>query len=906
MNPNFADKVQSTPYDPLKINADDINSLKYSVISKIDRDELDAEIAARKAADITLQNQIDGKLTSKATVNSVNDEANQRQLADNTLQNNINAKASTIDLQNEVTERKDSFAKLSSTFNNTVDKEALTNEALLRLSADTLLQTNINAKVSQTAFNTEVNLRIAGDYNIQTALNNFSTGIGSASPTDVPLSNIKTYNVSTAGTYTNFGGIVVTTGDTTSGLVQLTQTGSGSTWSKVITPIALGNYALKSYVNTTIDQVNTVTKDGINKIDKSQLIAGSYYQNFDGSIGTGSAYKRYPLLELKTGTTYTLSGVKSDILGGLYNAAGIRQNKLVEYTANTFTTTITFTTGSLNNYLGINPSSVENTAPNSIDNTVMLVEGTSTTYTPFIGKYVVKGSSIELPIPGVATSGDLSILSGKTVTNTASLDLLVDTYNVFNGSAFKNLGTNYVLNAVGDYVEFTSSLTGTAPVNGLGLMGTAKSSNNFTNIVGYFSSTQFAIRQNSGAYILWNIAGSATGFKKYKIEVVAGGWQLSIDGVPVSTQAKTDTLTINSVGNAYFNTNFIGKLKNLIIHTATQDYSNTDFSIGSTGVTIAVEKKFDNSLLGQSLENIYVSYNPTGYTPSDGNGVSGQGSFMVYVKYNKSSLFYAGYQVAHVLDISGMRADLWRIIKCDQFKYVDGAMVSQNLNLLTLGESECVFQENGKSDASGGFHGDELLSSVYFYINGVRLTSSDLSTTFLMKGCSTFSYEQVSQIIETDNATVTPSCGHKKVTTFKDGGYTTKNTLTWIRTPLVSIWYSGILCTANAWTGTYYSESLNYINQDTTTGFVAKVNEIGSKEMYSYNPTNKLSCYVTSTITKAKSGSVDNAKAYDDAGYLTVYETSSRTKYYRQLRNVTPAVGEVWESFQVVKAGMNS
>lgn len=77
-----------------------------------------------------------------------------------------------------------------------------------------------------------------------------------ALPTDSPASNIKIVNVSTAGTYTNFSGIVVTSGDLSSGLVQLRF--EAGVWKKVITPINLAQYTPKpdfQQVTSTISEV---------------------------------------------------------------------------------------------------------------------------------------------------------------------------------------------------------------------------------------------------------------------------------------------------------------------------------------------------------------------------------------------------------------------------------------------------------------------------------------------------------------------------------------------------------------------------------------------------------------------------------------------------------------------------
>lgn len=85
-----------------------------------------------------------------------------------------------------------------------------------------------------------------------------NTGTANAAPGDTPSSSYKTYNVATAGTYTNFGGLVVSSGDLSSGLVQLRL--NGSTWSKVIIPISLTAYAQKVDAILKADAINTDRK----------------------------------------------------------------------------------------------------------------------------------------------------------------------------------------------------------------------------------------------------------------------------------------------------------------------------------------------------------------------------------------------------------------------------------------------------------------------------------------------------------------------------------------------------------------------------------------------------------------------------------------------------------------------
>lgn len=634
-------------------------------------------------------------------------------------------------------------------------------------------------------------------------------------------------------------------------------------------------------INTDI---NLMSQKTAQLLDKSTFIAGSSYTNSTGAIAVNPNWKRTPFIELAINTQYTVSGVRATFLGGLYNSSGVRITKLNEPTG-VFLTEITFTTGTDNNFLGLNISDSENTNPNGYDNTALLRLGTSKVYVPF-GREIL-GSKVVGDIQGV----NLPALKLQSDNNTSGLDALLGEkfiYYQFNGTnSSVNLGTSYTLNAIGDFIEFEGWADATAilPNNGLGLFGKTPSA--LRNLFGFYSDTQIGLRENIlSTYILWTIPGGTKINHKYKLEVVAGGWRLTVDDVVISTQTKTNLLEINNIGSNYAEYFFKGNLVNAQINTATNDVTITNFSTIGTNVVQVIE----DTATAPVLEDVYLDYNPT--------GLLSQPAFIVYVRMGENSLYFTGYQVAK--EVSQTRQSLYRIMKADLFKYVSGGMVSQSKVILTIGDSECVFQESTKTDATGSAHGDEIATTTYFYLDGVRLTTTELATAFTLKSGYEFSYEQVSTIYETDNVVDNPRCSHRKITTFGDSGYKTENSLTWLSVPNpIAIWYSGIVCVALATSGFYHPETLNYY---TAGALGAKVNETGIRTMFFENPTNKLSTFVESVITKVKSGSTDNTKLYNDNALTVVFDDgSTRTKYYREVLNVTPAIGDIWESWCKVK-----
>ncbi len=85
------------------------------------------------------------------------------------------------------------------------------------------------------------------------SIDEIKSGVKNAILTDSPIASIDTYQFSQAGTATNFGGIVITTGDLAGGIVQIRRQITGS-WIKVIIPIDLD-------INRRLSISNVVCKD---------------------------------------------------------------------------------------------------------------------------------------------------------------------------------------------------------------------------------------------------------------------------------------------------------------------------------------------------------------------------------------------------------------------------------------------------------------------------------------------------------------------------------------------------------------------------------------------------------------------------------------------------------------------
>ena len=282
------------------------------------------------------------------------------------------------------------------------------------------------------------------------------------------------------------------------------------------------------------------------------------------------------------------------------------------------------------------------------------------------------------------------------------------------------------------------------------------------------------------------------------------------------------------------------------------------------------------------FSNVFYSVNTTGY--------SGRLLIYVYVKYSVLSKYYIRYMVANDYDVSA-RKDLYRIVGADLYKFDGTNMISQNKPLLTNGESEFVFHQPGKTDFTGGFHGDEKQTDIKFFVNGLVLgISSNISLT----SANEFSYIQKSDMYETDNVIDTIIATHHKRTIFSLGGYKTENRLIGVATSiLLDITYFGIACITREQSEVFYDENYNYITANSDNA--EKLNDTGAREVDYYSATNKLGAKVYSEITKPAT--------YDADAVMVVWDSSANNyrKYYRRTINKTLTAGTIWEGSCTVK-----
>ncbi|WP_313265083.1 hypothetical protein [Sphingobacterium sp.] len=262
--------------------------------------------------------------------------------------------------------------------------------------------------------------------------------------------------------------------------------------------------------------------------------------------------------------------------------------------------------------------------------------------------------------------------------------------------------------------------------------------------------------------------------------------------------------------------------------------------------------------------------------------------FLVYSKISGNE--YVGYEIANEVNMSdAVYVNYWRVIRATKYIYTGGRLETTNTIILAGGENECVFKQNSnKDDFTGGYHGDELYIEASFFPNGVKLTN--LTVDVPLTPCNSFYYTVYSSMHETSEGGVfIPGhpiiAYHDKMTGFDNGGYWTKNKLTWNFSGLITLWYQ-LSCTGKSLASHTSLDEYAKSFADTTldTGVSSEI--IGASKMIGYGPKN--SVIVDSWF---KGIGLDNS-----LGRLFYNSRAVDTKYYRKTPPKNVSVGDIWQS----------
>lgn len=185
--------------------------------------------------------------------------------------------------------------------------------------------------VSHRQMNTELIDKLEENENaiedVTVRLDSVEAGELNANPSSTPTSGIDTYNANVAGTYTNFGGLVVTSDDLEEGKVQLRRT--DGVWSKVIIP--------NPQLNTGIFDPESTNKAETGKSISDYMLVndGLVYDNvMPGTYGDSQEYANVAGA-WTTGIVPATEGASFRVLCSVYTAIVVKyyngaNNKILE------------------------------------------------------------------------------------------------------------------------------------------------------------------------------------------------------------------------------------------------------------------------------------------------------------------------------------------------------------------------------------------------------------------------------------------------------------------------------------------------------------------------------------------------------------------------------------------------
>ena len=264
--------------------------------------------------------------------------------------------------------------------------------------------------------------------------------------------------------------------------------------------------------------------------------------------------------------------------------------------------------------------------------------------------------------------------------------------------------------------------------------------------------------------------------------------------------------------------------------------------------------------------------------------------FYIYTQVKNN--LYVGFEVKRETDMSdAVYQDYYRIVQALFYTRSDSGMTATGKTALGVGESEFVFkQDSTKTDFTGGYHGDEVLTDVKFLADGVAVaTTANIGLT----ACRQFEYVEKSTMHETANSSGFIAghpviAYHTKHTIFKSQGYKTKNYLKFNYNGTLSTLYHGIACIHKDVATTVFNDA-DFTDQTMNGSTNMYFNAVGARLYKSRNDTNKLAAEASATQVK---------NAADDAtSTLFVHDRTADSKYYRQSPSRTVAVGELHESY---------
>jgi hypothetical protein len=697
--------------------------------------------------------------------------------------------------------------------------------------------------------------------------------LGAITPTSTPSQTDNAYWLATQnGTYTNHGGVVV--GTNSFAIISV----KAGVYSISQTALDLTSYQKKSDIATTVlasNTTNSVTGNAVlNTIeDKIQSFANPTnniinYRNFESGIYinnngviTKTASNNWICIKLNgdfvSGTNYFLQGY-SEAIGSsneIVIFADANNNFISSVLKSAFTGGFAIPNSSVKNiYIRIaNVTNIGLTPTvNAFTSTMQLKKGTAST------SFEQYGYKLTLPTPSAEIiSKDYT----KYSSDGGVLDLFEQistlSYNILNPLTFE--GKLYVINGSNKVVSSLSSNWASvklqvSPSTQYFLQGFSSMSA-ATKIVIFGTSTDDFI--SSVDYSVFS--GGFTTPSNCTYVYLALANVVGVGDNPTTNAAiQNIQLTAGILSRPFIK---YGK------YTITEQDSNPNYFVQLTPITAT----YSGTLINTSVAKIYEKLSGNYYAKHT----------LVYQRLDYSD-FVSG-------DFSGGK--VVRYAGCVLSTYdPNNSTFADSTTFITTLESEFVLNTGYWS---GGYHGNEDFTNVFFMINERPYNSNGQMDfpALPLTACNSFSYIMSSKLkLHSDKSEL---CERLKIVDFVNGGYKVRTKLKGLQSS-TALLYSGICCVAKHFDKIISDKGYSYNATGSDTYLINGDNMV--RELI-YSSTS-YSLKISSTIIQDENN--------DKLGSVLLWDRANDTKYYRRLSSYPITIGGTLEFEQTVSIGKTS
>lgn len=266
-------------------------------------------------------------------------------------------------------------------------------------------------------------------------------------------------------------------------------------------------------------------------------------------------------------------------------------------------------------------------------------------------------------------------------------------------------------------------------------------------------------------------------------------------------------------------------------------------------------------------------------------GTQSNSYYLAFVQDTTHRDIYYGFQIGMEKDTSQLGySNQYRLKGANLYRFNGYNMIKTDSRALTDGENEFVYRKANTLDFTGGYHGDEQMLNINFYINNDSLLT--LKKSFKLLPCKNFKYVQKSTL----HATASPDsiidknhaveAIHYKTTIFNNSGYTTTNKIEWLQNLEINTIYGSLSCISRDFGGYGVSKSI-----DTVTFNTDGLYKLHSKDdcILLWNAANSNYAVIESDFSN-----------FNDAATQYIWDHQAYNKYYRDTGNMRVKKGDIF------------